>query len=182
MPEIQGRHRKAADAWAEKHRPSRGQASSARIDGYAQALADVEDANGYDLTACRAAYAHVCEAVTPGVGPGGAAAVAICVQLLRRRAERAEAERDRLRGALEVCERICHAWPLWATHPHRDTVCALLRDTGDAPQSDTLDAAAQRSGYGSFKEALLGDGSPSCVHGRLGGAFCPDCGPNTGEP
>ncbi len=109
MAEIQERHRKAAEAWEVKRFGVLSEESKKRQlrNAYAQALADVEDANGYDLTACRAAYAHVCEAVTPGVGPGGAAAVAMSVQLLRRRAERAEAEAERLREALrDACERL----------------------------------------------------------------------------
>ncbi len=85
MAEVQDRHRKAAKAVYDD-----ALGLEQAQDAYAQALADVEDLNGYDLTACRAAYALVCEAVNPGMGPGGAAAVAISVQLLRRRAERAE--------------------------------------------------------------------------------------------
>lgn len=107
--EVQDRHRRVAEAlYPLPDGPyalgsKLGEEASKQKDlaeVYAQALADVEDLNGYDLTACRAAYALVCEAVTPGIGPGGAAAVAMSVQLLRRRAEIAEAEVQRLTAEL----------------------------------------------------------------------------------
>lgn len=44
------------------------------------------------LASCEAAYAHVCEAIIPGGGPGGAAAMAIGVELIRKRKLDAELE------------------------------------------------------------------------------------------
>ncbi len=108
------------------------------VDVYAQALADVEDVNGYDLTACRAAYAHVCEAVTPGAGPGGAAAVAISVQLLRRRAERAEAERDQLREASGALLAALDCSDRRDIDRTGNRLRALLCDTEEESQTDTL--------------------------------------------
>ena len=91
MAKIENRHRKAAEAALPVSDDPRTEGiRTFERPAYAQALADVEDLNGYDLTSCRAAYALVCEAITPGYGPGGAAAMAASVELLRLRAEKAE--------------------------------------------------------------------------------------------
>ncbi len=125
VAEVQDRHRKAAAkafGAGYMHDVPPGVITER---GYAQVLADVEDANGYDLTACRAAYALVCEAVTPGVGPGGAEAVAMSVQLLRRRAERAEAglkgERERIIGlAREMADELNENGRTLAKYPGQE--------------------------------------------------------------
>ena len=54
------------------------------------------------------------------------------------RAKLAEAE-SLLRAhkeALAVCERICHHWPKWHMHPHRQTVLALLGEKS-VPENDS---------------------------------------------
>lgn len=112
MAEIQDRHRKAAWDWQEGNGISHEKCAETLCafcladgrdrDIYAQALADVEDLNGYDLTACRAAYAHVCDAIVPGAGPGGAAAMATMVLLFKK--ERDDARYERMQNADKAAE------------------------------------------------------------------------------
>ena len=53
------------------------------------------------LDACEAAYAHVCEAIVPGIpGPGGAAAMAMMVELMRKKQLDAEQEVRELKARI----------------------------------------------------------------------------------
>ena len=49
-----------------------------------------------DLDSCQAAYAHVCDAIHPGTGPGGAAAMAISVKILIKHRDENAALREAL--------------------------------------------------------------------------------------
>lgn len=57
-----------------------------------------------DLDSCRAAYAHVCEAVVPGGGPGGAAAMAVMVGVLRKQRDDAREAEARCLEDIKVAE------------------------------------------------------------------------------
>lgn len=53
-----------------------------------------------ELDACQAAYAHICEAIVPGSGPGGAAAMATTVLLFKKQRDDARGMETILRGLL----------------------------------------------------------------------------------